>query len=186
MCLNGIRMAGWLADCLTGGSDGCLFASPLAGWLAKVSDGWPAACMTACHPMSPSSRRRHACLPPSPSYAAPLGQANYPLARIPICFPHSHQCYKEKAKVSSHYRPTPPPQGKRAMPLLEFFHAFCILAYCKNIIFVPSPSYTPRQASYPLANEKAKVSCHSRPTHPLGQASYNLSRIPICSSHSHR
>ena len=90
-CLNGIRMAGWLADCLTGGSDGCLFASPLVGWLAKVSDGWPAACMTACHPALPSSRSRCTCLPSSLSYAAPLGQVNYPLARIPICFRHSHQ-----------------------------------------------------------------------------------------------
>ena len=40
------------------------------GWLAKVSDGWPATCMTACHPMPPSSRRRRACPPSFPSYAA--------------------------------------------------------------------------------------------------------------------
>ena len=59
---------------------------------AKRSLGWrPAACMIACHPVSPSSRSRHACLPSSPSYAAPVGQASYTLARIPICFPHSHQ-----------------------------------------------------------------------------------------------
>ena len=59
---------------------------------AKRSLGWrPAACMTACHLVSPSSRSRHACLPSSPSYAAPLGQANYSVARILICFLHSHQ-----------------------------------------------------------------------------------------------
>ena len=47
-----------------------MFAWLPGGWLANVSDGWPATCMTACHPMPPSSRSRHACLPSSPSYAA--------------------------------------------------------------------------------------------------------------------
>ena len=49
-CLNCIRMAGWLADCLAGCSGGW---SLLTGWLAKVSDGWPAACMPARLPSAP-------------------------------------------------------------------------------------------------------------------------------------
>ena len=97
-CLTGVRMAGWLADCLAGGQGGCLFASLLAAWLAKVSDGWPAACLTACHLMSPSSRSRHACLPSSPYYAAALGQANYPLARIPTCFHSAINDSKKKLR----------------------------------------------------------------------------------------
>ena len=152
-----------------------MLASPLAGWLAKVSDGWPAACMTACHPMSPSSRRRHACLPPSPSYAAPLGQANYPLARIPICFPHSHQCYKEKAKVSCHYRPTPPPQGKRAMPLLECLYAVCMLGILCGF-HIPIDELTGK------LRYLAITVLHS----VLGQAGYPLAGITKCFSYPHR
>ena len=40
--------------------------------------------------------------------------------------------------------------------------------------------------SHQCTNEKAKASCHYRPTPPLGQADYHLARIPICLSHSHR
>ena len=68
--LNGVQLAGWLANCLANGPGGCLFAWLPGGGLAKVSDGWPATCMTACHPMHPSSRSRHACLLSFPSYAA--------------------------------------------------------------------------------------------------------------------
>ena len=48
---------------------------------------------------------------------APLEQASSRLARIPICFPHSHQGYKEKAKVSCHYHPTHLPLGQAGYPL---------------------------------------------------------------------
>ena len=95
---------------------------------------------------------------------APLGQASYPLAGIPICFLHIPiDELTKKAMVSCHYRPTPPPEGQRAMPLLQFLYAFCILStICRKHKILPSPSYMPRQASYPLA------------------------RIPVCLSHSHR
>ena len=47
---------------------------------------------------------------------APLRQATYPFAEIPICFSYSHQLIQEKAKVSCHYRPTLPPRAGGLSP----------------------------------------------------------------------
>ena len=63
---------------------------------------------------------------PLPSYTPPLGQAGYPLDSIPICFSHSHRLSNEKVKISCHCRPTLPPQGRRAIPLLGFLYVFHI------------------------------------------------------------
>ena len=106
----------------------------------------------------------------------PLGQASYPLAGIPICFSYSHQWINEKGNVSCHYRP-----GQAGYHLAGFLYVFLIPIdeLMKKLRFLAIPVLHPtlRQASYPLAripicfyhsrrwtNEKAKDSCHSRPT----------------------
>ena len=113
---------------------------------------------------------------------APLVQASYHLARIPICYSHSHQWIKEKAKVSCHYHPTHTP---RAAELSSCANPCMLLVFlsmdCTKIqSFLPSSSDIYRQASCFLdrffcfcfyikkphrwTKGKTQASCHHRPT----------------------